>query len=214
MIPVSSLICWRVTWLREGGYLTSHRAAAYDSTQVYQIDHDKLRTPEGGNPIPEVSNLQTSEPAKVRTSSSKNVRTTSTVVEEVTQSVEAETHPARVITNDWSPRPAFVRNLRALFPDFTLEMLRSSCQRFVDFHIARQDTSRSWEAAFRMWVGQDYERWLEQHKGGTDFLGVPHHQRPAPAGAQPGDPDYVDPEELAEAAAIEARKRQRKTPEV
>lgn len=117
--------------------------------------------------------------------------------------VEPDTHPSRPIPGNWQPRPAWARRLMAEYPGLDV---RESCSRFVMFHVAKQDTSRSWEAALRLWVSQDHERWRERQ--GTDDLGVPMGQRTSSHTApQPGDPDYVDPDSFHRAAVEAATRR-------
>lgn len=100
----------------------------------------------------------------------------STVADDYAPSALApEEHPSRAISPEWLPRPAFRANLRVLYPEVDL---RESYRRFVDFHLSRKDTSRSWEASFRAWVSRDHAQIMER-RGGTDDLGVPRTQRAA-----------------------------------
>lgn len=109
---------------------------------------------------------------------------------------EPDVHPSRSIPANWQPRGIWARYLMRKYPGIDV---RESARRFTLHHVGRQDTSRSWEAALEVWVSHDHERWMEQQ--GTDDLGVPKGQRGRKiTAAQPGDPDYVSPEELDEAA--------------
>jgi hypothetical protein len=93
--------------------------------------------------------------------------------------------------------------------------MANSCRRFVDHHIARGDTSRSWEALFRVWASQDQEKYERDREGGTDDLGIPYNQRKTSIvgdGRKPGEEGYVDPQELIEEArqmGLESQRIQR-----
>ena len=115
-----------------------------------------------------------------RTTSSQEVPTQEKAVAEeptyVPAAAEPEQHPSRQIRAGWYPSVAFRRNLTLLYPEVNLA---ESHRRFVDHHLSRQSTSRSWEAEFRKWVSSDSERILER-RGGTDDMGIPRTQRKAP----------------------------------
>lgn len=109
------------------------------------------------------------------------------------------THPSRRMTNDWAPSVTMRDWLLERY-NLTFDQLREIGRRFVAHHISKGTTSRSWEAEFTKWVSTDAERYDEKRQG-TDDRGVPYGQRPRTnRAAQPGDPDYVDPEELARKA--------------
>ncbi len=112
---------------------------------------------------------------------------------------EPEQHPSRQIKADWIPGSLFRSNLRVLYPEVDLAQ---SHRRFVDHHLSRQSTSRSWEAEFRKWVSSDSERILER-RGGTDDMGVPRTQRKGQA-ANP-EADRAQQEELIDLAVRSAR---------
>lgn len=163
--------------------------------------------PEGGSHIATGRTSATAPVAPVRhnpslTPVSSVVDTTSegSRVERATGALvnppEPDTHPSRPLSSSWQPRPVWARWLLRKYPGIDVQ---ECARRFVLFHVSKQDTSRSWEAALEVWVSHDYERWREQQ--GTDDLGVPKGQRKSrSAAAQPGDADYVSPEELDSAA--------------
>jgi hypothetical protein len=71
-----------------------------------------------------------------------------------------------------------------------------SLRRFRN-HYAEGQTSRNWEAKFENWVLSDYQR--AGAEAGTDSVGIPNTQRKTSIvqPAQPGDPDYFDPNDLS-----------------
>jgi DNA-binding Lrp family transcriptional regulator len=188
--------------LREGGLIEHTGVSGRYRTNVYSLplmgvtpvtgDTCQSDTPVTSAPRP--LSPMTPDPIEITPSTSssdssevKTTRATGALVE-----VEPATHPSRPIPHNWQPRPIYARWLMRNYPGIDL---RESARRFRAHHFARQDTSRSWEASLSVWVSQDWQRWSEQQ--GTDDLGVPRGQRARSTTApQPGDPGYVDPEEL------------------
>lgn len=102
----------------------------------------------------------------------------------------------RALPDGWVPSPEKRDALRAEFG--SLIDLNTSLRKFRN-HYAEGQTSRNWDAKFENWVIDDAAR--ARSTQGTDDLGVPIGQRASRIRPlQPGDPGYVDPNEIYEAA--------------
>jgi hypothetical protein len=105
-------------------------------------------------------------------------------------------NPTRPLPEGWVPNPTLVASLKEEFG--ALLDLNLSLRRFRN-HYSEGQTARNWDARFENWVLSDAEK--VKARSGTDDLGIPMGQRPSRIRpAQPGDPGYVDPEELHAAA--------------
>jgi hypothetical protein len=104
----------------------------------------------------------------------------------------------RPLPTGWQPTTYQWTNLHAEFGtevDLTLAL-----RRFVAFYSEGQ-TSRDWSAKFERWVLEDVEKARTRRGPGveTDDLGFPLKRKASKCRApEPGDPDYVSIEELAE----------------
>jgi hypothetical protein len=219
MARIGTSTCYRIlASLRDEGWVEKTGVHGRYKTNVYRLPHmnmaamtppagetSQIETPPAGEtrPLPPVADEPTTYPR-----TTQEVPSTEVLTSTASDSVAPLTHPARAITHDWAPRAEYIRHLRYLYQRIDL---RESARRFVAFHIARQDTSRSWEASFQAWASTDEERLRERTQGGTDDLGVPLNQKRGSSvpEVQPGDPDYVDPEEIIALAISEAQKRPR-----
>lgn len=111
-------------------------------------------------------------------------------------------NPMTPLPPGWEPSIEVKRDLHAKYGK---EIdLRLTLDKFRAYH-AEGQTSRNWDARFTAWVISDVQRARERTKGGTDDLGVPLVQHESGQRAlQPGDPDYVSLDDLAETARQQA----------
>lgn len=205
----------RMSELRDGGWLAAERASSHDATLVYSVDVAKLAT---SAPV-DVANLATStrQPgghvANLATSDVANLATSSIQKEEVPTSVGVEPspephtgdlsheqvapvpqrHPSRPI-DQWAPRSELLDHLRHAYPHVDIDASRV---RFWNFHYAKQDTSKSWDALFENWVSNDEDRVVASLLDGTDDRGIPRSQAGVSSTVgpplRPGDPGYFNP---------------------
>ena len=106
--------------------------------------------------------------------------------------IAPERHPSRSI-DGWAPRREFIEDLRKQFPGVDV---RARYEAMVDWKIAKGQTSRSWEAELRDWVRRQFEK-QKAEESPLDDMGLHRAKVDHDAhAAKPGDPDYVDPEEL------------------
>jgi hypothetical protein len=102
-------------------------------------------------------------------------------------------HPSRPI-DIWQPSGALLGWLRQAYPHVDVNACYT---RFRNFHFAKQDTSKSWDALFENWVSNDEDRAIAATIGGTDELGKPRAQRGTSSvvgpALQPGEEGYFDP---------------------
>jgi hypothetical protein len=99
--------------------------------------------------------------------------------------------PTRVLPDGWEPSP---EKMAALDSEFGRVVdLRYLLRRFRNHYVEGQ-TSRNWDAKFENWVLTEAARATDLE--GTDDLGIPRTQRKTSSvqPAQPGDPDYFDPD--------------------
>lgn len=114
---------------------------------------------------------------------------------EVRDRAVPERHPSRPMTPDWRPSVDFFRFLCDTYPRVHVN---EQVVRFRNFYYANQQTSRSWEARLENWVSTEQQRAEERTLNGTDDMGIPLAQRATsvvPGPAQPGDPNYFNPNE-------------------
>jgi hypothetical protein len=98
----------------------------------------------------------------------------------------------RPLPEGWTPSLEKAKALDAEFGS-TVD-LSLSLRRFRN-HYAEGQTSRNWDARFENWVISDAQR-VTANREGTDDMGIPYNQKKVRVEpAQPGDPDYFDPEE-------------------
>jgi hypothetical protein len=204
--------------LRDAGMVESERVDRFHSTLRWRLcwapEEDSSFPGTGDTSLPthpeEDSSLSGEEDSSF--SSSKNIRTTVQSGTHVRVDEAPERHPQRQITNDWTPANGFKSSL---CHDYPLVNVDAALRRFVDHHIGRGDTNRSWEAEFRKWVSLDQDRLERDREGGTDDLGIPYNQRKTSIvgdGRKPGEEGYVDPQELIEEArqmGLESQRIQR-----
>lgn len=102
-------------------------------------------------------------------------------------------HPARAIDPHWTPRRVFAQYLADRYRHVTIA---EALTRFRNHQLARQATSRSWEALFENWVSSDEQRTVAMLYSGTDDRGIPVTQSGksiVPPPLQPGDEGYFNP---------------------
>lgn len=102
--------------------------------------------------------------------------------------------PMRPMSEGWAPTPSLLNHLRHRYGHAVDVGL--SLEKFKAHHLAAGTTSREWDQRFKAWVVSDVQQY--RPVGATDDLGIPLGQRPSPiTPLAPGDPGYVDPDDLA-----------------
>ena len=103
--------------------------------------------------------------------------------------------PQTPINSEWTPSRERWLSLKEEFGHaMDVEV---ALRRFRNYHLAKGDVSRDWEASFENWVLSDYER--KGAESGTDDLGVPRNQRRTTVTPlEPGDPGYFNPADFAQ----------------
>lgn len=178
-----------VKHLRDVGLIESVRVSSFDPTQKWRLVMEESSVPCGmetsdtGSVKEESSDTVKEESSDTSSKNSKN--TSGSTVQ------DPEMHPMRAIRRDWQPSGGFATYLHATYPHVDIER---RVREFVLWHMQNSKTSRSWEALLETWISRDEAEATDLE--GTDDLGIPRTQRKTSSvqPAQPGDPDYFDPD--------------------
>lgn len=207
-----------LAWLREQGYVDARRTSQSDATLIYRINLEKISGGGTADVAGPTANVAVGGTADVADSSlekeeeitNSSPTPTSSTPAHAEQRAELDPfkpieHASRKVarsdylsksTGEW-----FLRNFR----EFDADDLRAYWADFIAYNVERGTVTKSVESVFLQYMMRRKREQKDKSKaaqeGVTDDMGRPLNQKPAPRGpAEPGDPDYVSPEELLAAA--------------
>jgi hypothetical protein len=181
MVEETCLSEWKlkqaIKRLRAAGFIESARVSPYDATLKWRVvvDEEESRQPEqeeSSVSINQSEESSLSEEEESSVSSTKNERTTPVgVTTEVTRVTRPspESHPRRVLPDDWQPSREVVDYRVSGCID-----VRASYDTFVSFQRRERRQSANWQESFIEWVMRDLKRWRDEHadEGPLDEFGL------------------------------------------